>query len=183
ISVRSKHHIRQSKALSFVSVNKGAVVSQRLQQSRCFLKQIVVIAILWSENGGLQQSPVSDTWESAEFLDEQAVGFNGFSHSRVNANWHLLSQKLEEFAVLLDGLTNVGHDFRANGVLCWSHVLDVVFGSPLQYIGGRLTVVLRQFGQSIVKPGAHIQADFSGCHTFSLSESIITLNILPSRTI
>src|SRR5208283_1653653 len=183
ISVRSKHHIRQSKTYPFVSVNKSVVVSQRLQQSRCFFNQIVVVAILWSENGGLQQSPVSDTWESAEFLDEQAVGFNGFSHSRVNANWHLLSQKMEELAVLLDGLTNVGHDFRANGVLCWSHVLDVMFRSPLQYIGGRLTVVLRQFGQIIIELGSHIESDFSGCHTSSLNESIITLNILPSRII
>src|SRR5208283_4911997 len=131
ISVRSKHHIRQSNTYPFVSVNKSVVVSQRLQQSRCFFNQIVVVAVLWSENGGLQQSPVSDTWESAEFLDEQAVRFNGFRHSRVNANWHLLRQEMQELAVLLDGLPDVGHNLGANGVLRGSDILNVVFRSPL----------------------------------------------------
>src|SRR5208283_193371 len=66
--------------------------------------------------------------------------------------------------VLLDGLTNVGHNFGSNGVLHRSHVLNVVFHSSLQYIGGCLTVILRQFGQIIIQPCSHIESDFSGAH-------------------
>jgi len=69
ISVCPEHGVCHDKTDSLVPIEEGVVVCERFHQSRCFLDKVTVIAVLCTQNGGLQEAPISNTVESTEFLD------------------------------------------------------------------------------------------------------------------
>src|SRR6202049_2168584 len=102
--------------------------------------------------------------------------FNRFSYSRKDTE-HLLREQTKQGVVFLHRTAGMGHDLRPNLRLRRVHVTNVVLGGLFKKAGRRLSVVLGQLLDLLVKGRWHVEPDLSGSH----KTSYVIVIIIPGK--
>lgn len=82
-SVDTKKSIGGSQADSLVAIEKSMIVGKRFHERRCFVDEVVVVAILRAENGCLKKTLIPNSVNTPEFVDELTVHFDDFCHRQI----------------------------------------------------------------------------------------------------
>lgn len=95
VAVDPQKGVGRSQADSFIAIEKGMVVRERLHESRGFVNEVVVVPVLRTEDGRFKQAMVAKAVNAAKFVDELAVHFHGFRHGQIDVarreivlRWH-----------------------------------------------------------------------------------------------
>ncbi len=73
-----------------VAIDERVVARQRLHQRRRLFRQVVVVAILGTENGGFQGTLIPQSMDAAVVFDLPMMNREYFCHRQVDALRHLL---------------------------------------------------------------------------------------------
>jgi hypothetical protein len=100
-AVDPQERIRSGKADPLVPVEKSVVVGKRFHVSGSFVKKIFIVAGLWTEDGGLQETAIAKPVNATKFFDELPVHFDNFRDCQISPLRHLFCEKFMELAVLV----------------------------------------------------------------------------------
>lgn len=67
-----------------------------------------------------------------------------------------------ELSVFVGRAAEMAHDLRPNCALRRNHEAQIVLQGFLEKKSARLPIFRGQFGELLIEPGIHLQADFSG---------------------
>ena len=146
MAVDAEKGVRRRETDSFVAVEKGMVVGERLHQRGGFVNQVVVVSALRTKDGSFQEPPVSKPMNSAKLLDELPVHLHGLADGHVDVPRHLLRQEFVQLPILVSRATEIAHYLRPHRPLRRHHELEVVLQRFFQQKPSGLPVFLGQFG-------------------------------------
>ena len=84
VAVDAEESIGSGQADSLVAIEKSMVARERFHQCRGFVDQVVVVAVLWTKDGGFEKTLVAKSVDAAKFGDELAMHLDGFAHGQID---------------------------------------------------------------------------------------------------
>jgi len=84
VAVDAEKGIRRGETDSFVAIEESMIVRKRLHESRGFVDDVVIIAILGAENSCFEKALITKSVNPAKFVDELTMHFYGFRHGQID---------------------------------------------------------------------------------------------------
>jgi hypothetical protein len=84
MTINSEKCVGRGKTDSLVAIEESMIVRKRLHERRRFMDEIVVVTILWAENGCFEKTPVAKSVDATKLIDELALHLDGFGHGQVD---------------------------------------------------------------------------------------------------
>jgi hypothetical protein len=84
VTIDPEKGIGSGEADSLVAIEESVIARERLHQGCGFVDQVVVIAILGTEDSCFKKTLIAKPVDAAEFVDELTVHLDSFAHGQIN---------------------------------------------------------------------------------------------------